>query len=813
MEMKNRNTQYRLCTLVLLLMSVIGISAQDLSGVKIMINPGHGGFDSNDRNVLIYPFNYGDPKGFWESQSNLDKGLQLRTLLQNAGATVVMSRTTNTTNDDLPLSQIVGIANSSQADYMLSIHSNAGGGGSNHVLQLYAGVTPGDTHVYPTPTPCSEEGRQVSAIIANYQYSNELTSWSHGINVSGDKTFARKIMGWSNGYGVLRGLTVPGCISEGSMHDYIPETYRLMNMEYKWMEAWHFFKSFCDYYEAGNVPTGNIAGTIRDSRIKNDGSYVKLSGSDDQLLPLSGVQLTLNPGNLTYTTDDLYNGVYVFKQLQPGDYEVTATKEGYHMQKQTVTVKAGKMTYLKFKLNQVRANPPEVTNYSPHEDLTTPVSCASPIVFEFNYDVDVVSAEQAFSISPEVAGQITFEDSQHRMVFTPNMPYEKSTVYTVRLDKSLQHPDHLSMVEDFTFQFKTSDRNRLDMFAYSPRPDTKMYYDAPKFKFYFDKALVSDGVREQIKVFDASGNELAKNARSVRTNKLPTPYGSNEFSLVKDLVPGQTYKVEISTTLKDVEGLHFLDTYEYEFVASEIVENNQPVVETFENTDLIIYQAEESQHITSTHVARDSNPKLVGSYSYELKYQFDANEGGKAMFAFSNPSVNVTANKVIGAHIYGDLTSNDISLVFSSTQGDKDIHLTTLNFLGWHFAEADLATLGEGNYTLKGIKVTQSCCPLTEKGAFNIDQMLLYDELIYPSVGIDTVENKAAFTIEIPIKNRIIVESNGQIQQMRLYDLNGKCIRSTTLTEMPVNDVLPGSYILRLKVDEQWQSQVIVIQS
>lgn len=53
--------------------------------------------------------------------------------------------------DDTPLTQIVRMANEAEADYMLSIHSNAGV--TNYVLQLYAGVDPGDTHVYPTATP------------------------------------------------------------------------------------------------------------------------------------------------------------------------------------------------------------------------------------------------------------------------------------------------------------------------------------------------------------------------------------------------------------------------------------------------------------------------------------------------------------------------------------------------------------------------------------------------------------------------------------------------------------------------------------
>ena len=101
-------------------------------------------------------------------------------------------------------------------------------------------MDPDDNHTYPTPTPHSDRSREISTVIAKNLYANEVNCWASDYTVRGDKTFAAQVMGWSNGYGVLRGLTVPGCISEGSMHDYIPETRRLMNMDYKWLEAWKF---------------------------------------------------------------------------------------------------------------------------------------------------------------------------------------------------------------------------------------------------------------------------------------------------------------------------------------------------------------------------------------------------------------------------------------------------------------------------------------------------------------------------------------------------------------------------------------------
>ena len=208
---------------------------------KIYINPGHGGYDSDDRLMYLYPIfvnqnvqeGYTREQSFWESVSNLDKGMRLDTMLRALGFQTKMSRITNTTADDRSLSGISAEASNWNADFMLSIHSNAGAP-SNYVLQLHSGITPGDPKGldgYPEKVPewVCNEARKITTLMGNNQYSNQVSCWSREPNIAGDKTFARTIMGWSNGYGVMRNLKVPGTISEGMMHDYLPETYRLMN--------------------------------------------------------------------------------------------------------------------------------------------------------------------------------------------------------------------------------------------------------------------------------------------------------------------------------------------------------------------------------------------------------------------------------------------------------------------------------------------------------------------------------------------------------------------------------------------------------
>ena len=133
--------------------------------------------------MVIAPYASGDPNGFWESQSNLDKGKQLRDMLVAAGANVILTRETNTTADDLNLSVIVAMANQGNADFMVAIHSNAGNGIANSVLQLYAGKDLTDATTYPTPTPMSDKSREISTVIAKNQYANQITTWSSSYSV------------------------------------------------------------------------------------------------------------------------------------------------------------------------------------------------------------------------------------------------------------------------------------------------------------------------------------------------------------------------------------------------------------------------------------------------------------------------------------------------------------------------------------------------------------------------------------------------------------------------------------------------------
>ena len=133
-----------------------------MKDLKIYINPGHGGYTGDDRPIQLYPFEHNDTLGYWESKSNLYKGLHMYHILDSLGTKAYLSRIKNTQADDRSLSGISAEANKLGVDLFFSIHSNAGED-VNYPLMLYREQTEG-TPRYPE-TSVEESSQQPAACV------------------------------------------------------------------------------------------------------------------------------------------------------------------------------------------------------------------------------------------------------------------------------------------------------------------------------------------------------------------------------------------------------------------------------------------------------------------------------------------------------------------------------------------------------------------------------------------------------------------------------------------------------------------------
>ncbi|MDE6288501.1 MAG: Ig-like domain-containing protein, partial [Muribaculaceae bacterium] len=564
--------RFILLAIAAIIIACQGADAKKMSDLRIYINPGHGGYTSNDRPIHLYPFERNDSLGYWESKSNLYKGLHMYHILDSLGATPMISRIKNTEADDRSLSGIADEANQFGADLFFSIHSNAGED-VNYPLMLYRENEIG--------VPRYPENITLSEILGNTLYSNQLPVWTHKLQIAGDLTFYRNM--WQGGLGVLRTLYVVGLLSEGGMHEHRPEAYRLMNDDYWWLEAWHFVHAIMEYFDTEDrFVTGNVAGIVYDDhnlREKDMPVEFTVYGRD-RLAPVNGcyIELIDAAGNVVQkrTTDNIYNGVYVFRNVAPGTYTVNTHHGEYYDETATVEVKANEVTYQDMPLSMKREFPLEITKYTPNVPAGEEVSCATVIEFDFNTDVDEKSFEAAFSIEPEVEGFFTYSKNYHHASFTPTVAFERNTHYTVKVAGTAAHPDkhftNATLGNDLVFEFTTRGRNRLEVLGHSPADGGELHYVSPQMEVRFDNRLDNLGILDLISIVDSKGNAVPLTKTNCKFNQLGQTYGNIVMAPTVNLTVGETYTVTLDANVRDKENLPMGSELTYSFTAVDVTD-------------------------------------------------------------------------------------------------------------------------------------------------------------------------------------------------------------------------------------------------
>ena len=380
----------------------------DLSGLKFCIDPGHGGNnEANDRHVIPDP-----GTNFWESESNFQKALLLKPLLEELGAWVILTRYTNYyPNDEEPsLSARWQLANANNVNWFHSIHSNATGSAVNTTVNSTLMLVKEDKVTRKAVFP---EAVTMSNVLGPHFVKNLRTT---GTTTYLDYTFYGGTNGGFN-LGVLNGLAMPGQLSEGSFHDNFAETRRLMNNHYRKMEAYAIRNGFMQYF---GVPADTfciIAGIITDM------STTK---------PVNNLKVTLLPLDSVYTGDAYNNGFYMFDKLKSGSYKIIIEAPNYLKDSATFTINKGEIRFLDKKL--INFIPPIATSNFKTGDTT--VSVTSYFDFHFTKMMDRASVESALSFIPAVTGSFSWSNSDMSVRFTPTAPLNSKTNYTVKIDTS-----------------------------------------------------------------------------------------------------------------------------------------------------------------------------------------------------------------------------------------------------------------------------------------------------------------------------------------------------------------------------------------
>ena len=360
---------------------------------RVYINPGHGSWCANCRPMPTIPYpnlsstGMPDTLGFYESNTNLWKGLYLRDKLQEAGGyTVFMSRTANgpagstsTANNkyNRSLSEICEEVEANNIDYFISIHSNAAteGTNTNYPIILYRGTDSSEKVTGSKARANASWDRLKEINTSGFEY---YTSYTNSRNVRGDISFYHS----SSSYGYLGALkhSAPGFLSEGYFHTYQPARHRALNPDWCCQEGLRYFRGIVDYFGTTKDDKGYIMGAVRTKEKSiNHSLYTYNSKTNDKYAPIHGAKIVLRnaSGDVIktdcyhyvkrmlknqdyYTTDNNYNGIFVFENLTPGKYTLTVHAKGYKDYTQTVTVTANTTTYPQIFLESGQGTEPNI---------------------------------------------------------------------------------------------------------------------------------------------------------------------------------------------------------------------------------------------------------------------------------------------------------------------------------------------------------------------------------------------------------------------------------------------------------------------
>ena len=342
------------------IMAAGAMQAKTADEIRIYLNPGHGSWGPNDRPMATIPYpmlaetGRPDTNGFYESNTNLWKSFQTRATLIKMGVkeeNITMSRTANGPYPyvsgaadaemyNRPLSEICEEVEVGNYDMFLSHHSNAlnDGTATNYPLMLYRGndgeggdLAPGSRNMGLTCWPIF--------------YTNEIdpmTNYSPSSpNVRGDINFygssSTRVdpntgIAYTGYLGVLK-HGAPGFLVEGYFHTYQPARHRALNEDYCHQEGIRIARGICQYFDLTPESTGYIMGTVKDMHNHLiDNLYKYNAGTMDQWAPINGAVVILSKDGqevARYTTDQNYNGVFVFEDLEPGTYTLSVEAEGF----------------------------------------------------------------------------------------------------------------------------------------------------------------------------------------------------------------------------------------------------------------------------------------------------------------------------------------------------------------------------------------------------------------------------------------------------------------------------------------------------
>nr|MBP7461307.1 Ig-like domain-containing protein [Candidatus Delongbacteria bacterium] len=601
--------------------------------------------------------------------------------------------------------------NSNNVDHMHSIHSNGWQATSNYTLMLFQG---GDN------APTYPDAKAVALIMSDQIYKTDRTT---GQYTRGDFDF----YGTGQPYlGVFRGLNMPGTLSEGSFHDYIPESWRLWNPDYKINEAHAIARTFIQFFQIPQPQVGMIAGIVRDSL--EAPNYYYITGTADSYKPINKARVTLLPSNQEYICDTLNNGYFSFFNLEPGPYQLVFQADGYYAETLAVTAKANDIVFGDARMMFDTTLTPHVVSSDP-DDPQDSIKIVSGIVINFDRSMSRNSVDSALVFEPAIQKKLVWSNSDKTVTITAIDTLEIGTQYTVTLSTQARSQWNVPMDAPYSFQFKTESKSRLSIVRSYPaigqseipvRPQIRLFIDSPLRNAvgHLKKNIIVSGPDQQsIEIQTITKSEDDESCKIC-------------FTLKTELAPMSTYTIRIGQDIiKGKYGIN-LDTTEFSFKTGGTAQTGS-VVDSLEAVGGWKGPSSSSLSVgvdkTLSTFALSTENKISGSNAGKMTYVFTDTAGGICRYYNAKkPSMGSDPTTRMGLWVFGDFSGNILEFWFAGQSSSDIIRIPvdTLNWAGWKLVTLPLSMIpGDSDRILQSVAVVQGPGETEDSSSIFIDDL------------------------------------------------------------------------------------------
>ena len=624
------------------------IQSQDLSGISIAIDAGHGMNSVNE-----------GPSGLKEYDINMRVARFLEDYLYSVNIdTVIMTQLEN--RPEPGLSAREDLANSNGVDWFHSIHHNAFDGQTRYTVDIFQEII-GQNKAKWT------EAVEMSGLISEELFKALRTSnW-----------FIRSdydIRGFN--FGVLNDLLMPGEISEATFFDHNQEERKLRNPDFLKLEALAIFQAILAYFEVDPLEVAPITGIIRDA---------------DTQKPMNNVSVQILNSNYNYSTDNYGNGIYAFHDLPEGQYIFEVTATGYQPRVDSIGIKSHEFNFLDFYL--LPNILPLIENSSPSQgdSLFSPYEW---IEIRFTRQMDSQSVASAILVQPDFPMELRWFDQNSKLRIIPQVILSFNEVYTIQIDTTamdyevnpIDGQGDGSQVRPYVLNFKTApiDLSKPQILSTSPINLEDEIVVTDLVHIGLNKPLdQSTLTKENVVLLDQNQNRIDATFHQAAIN------GNYSLSIIPDnpFNEAERYTVTLRKSLSDSDGVGMDQHYQFLFKTDETI-RDYALIDDF-NLGLDQWFNPTSSErsfgfVEDQTIVFSSTNKAFRDSIGVMQIDYEITDNGILDFTFQGQKTVLYPEDIVGMYVFGNGSNDLIRFYFNDpSDGLESGDWQAIDWVGW----------------------------------------------------------------------------------------------------------------------------------